>query len=59
VNINTWLFVTTALMGKYVGLEELGNGIYRMYFREFLLGYVDMKELNVHDIMTYKDELDV
>jgi hypothetical protein len=23
------------------------------------LGYVDMKELNVHDIMTYKDELDV
>ena len=46
-------------MGKHVGLEELGNGIYRMYFRQFLLGYIDMKDLRVHDIMTYTDELDV
>lgn len=59
VNKKTWLFITTALMGKYVGLEELGNGIYRMYFRQFLLGYIDMKDLRVHDIMTYTDELDV
>jgi Mg2+/Co2+ transporter CorB len=36
--------------------SRLFDGI---HFREFLLGYVDMKELNVHDIMTYKDELDV
>ncbi len=59
VDINTWLFVSTALAGKHVGLEELGNGIYRMYYHEFLLGYVDMKEMKIHDSMVYTHEVDV
>ena len=59
VNKKTSLFITTALMGKHVGLEELGSGIYRMYFREFLLGYIDMKTLHIYDIVTYTDPLDV
>ncbi len=54
-----WLFVTTALAGKKVGLEVIGNKIYRLYFRDFFLGYADMNELKVHDIMTYKNELKV
>ena len=54
---SNWLFITTALAGKKVGLELLGNNIYRLYFRQFFLGYVDMKELRVYDIMTYKNEL--
>jgi hypothetical protein len=54
-----WLFVTTALAGKEIGLEEIGNRIYRIYFREFFLGYADMKVLKVHDIMNYHYELHV
>ena len=56
---SSWLFITTALMGKEIGLEELGNRIYGIYFREFFLGYADMKELKVYDIMTYHGELHV
>jgi transposase InsO family protein len=54
---NDWLFLTTALSGKNVGFEEIGNRIYRIYFREFFLGYADMKDRKVYDIMTYKNEL--
>ncbi len=54
---NAWLFLTTALAGKNVGFEEIGNRIYRIFFREFFLGYADMKGRQVYDIMTYKDEL--
>jgi hypothetical protein len=42
---------------KEIGLEELGNRIYRIYFREFFLGYTEMKELKVYGIMNYKNEL--
>lgn len=52
-----WLFLTSTLCEKKVGLEEIGNKIYRLYFREFFLAYVDMKDLKVYDIMTYKNEL--
>ena len=53
----SWLFIKTALAGKEIGFEELGNRIYRIYFRQFFLGYADMKELKVYDIMNYKNEL--
>jgi len=45
------------LAGKEIGFEELGNRIYRIYFRQFFLGYADMKELKIYDIMNYKNEL--
>lgn len=54
---SSWLFLTTALAGKEVGFEEIGNKIHKVYFRQFFLGYADMKNLKVYDIMTYKDEL--
>lgn len=53
---NNWLFITTALAGKNIGFEEMGNGLYRVFFREFLLGYADMRNRKMHDIMTYEDE---
>jgi len=49
-----WIFVSTALMGKTIGLEELGNHIYRLYFREFFLGYLDARKMKVYDIMEYE-----
>ena len=43
----------TALKEKEVGLEELSGGIYRIYFREYLLGYLDENDLRVYDIQEY------
>ncbi len=54
-----WLFITSALAGKELGFKELGNRIFEIYFRHFFLGYADMKDLKVYDIMTYKDELEL
>ena len=54
---SNWLFMTSALAGKNIGFKEIGNRIYEVYFREFFLGYADMKELRIYDIMNYKDEL--
>ena len=54
-----WIFVTTALKGKNVGLEELGEGIYRIYYREFFLGYLNEKERHVYDILDYNYEMKV
>lgn len=59
IGTNNCLFITTALAGKEIAFEEIGNRIYRIYFREFFLGYSDMKDLKVYDIMTYRNELKV
>ena len=40
-----WVYITAALKGKYVGMEELGNGIWRVYYRNVFLGYFDEKHL--------------
>jgi len=47
------VFVTSSLQGKKIGLEPLGNEIYRLYFREFLLGFLDFNERKVYDILEY------
>lgn len=53
---SNWLFITTALAGKEIGFEEIGNRIHKIFFRNFFLGYADLGSLKVYDIMTYKDE---
>lgn len=52
-----WMFITSALAGKELGFKELGNKIYEIYFRGFFLGYADMKDLKVYNIMKYNNEL--
>ena len=44
-----WVMVATSLMNKHVGLEELGDGIWRIYFRQKLLGYFDENKLRIMD----------
>jgi hypothetical protein len=44
-----WVMVATPLSGHYVGLEELGNGIWRVFYRHKLLGYLDEKTLRIED----------
>ncbi|MFT5602518.1 MAG: hypothetical protein ACI9N1_002776 [Flavobacteriales bacterium] len=35
------------MKGKYAGIEELGNGIWRVYYYDVFLGYV--VDLNIRD----------
>lgn len=44
-----WVMVSTSLIDKHVGLEELGEGIWRIYFRQKMLGYFDEKKLRIMD----------
>ena len=41
--------VSTNLINKHVGLEDLGDGIWRIYFRQKILGYFDEKTLKIQD----------
>lgn len=36
-----WIFISNAAIDRYVGLEELGNGIWRVFYRNVILGYFD------------------
>jgi len=44
-----WVGVSTSLAEKWVGLEEVGQWIWRVYFRQKLLGYFDEKVLRIQD----------
>jgi len=44
-----WVMVSTTLIDKHVGLEELGDGIWRIYFRQKLLGYFDESNRRIMD----------
>ncbi len=46
---HNWIMVSTTLIGKLIGLEELGNNIYRVFFRQKLLGYLDASTLRIQD----------
>lgn len=44
-----WVMVSTSLIDKHVGLEELGDGIWRVYFRQKMLGYFNEETLRIQD----------
>jgi transposase InsO family protein len=44
-----WVMVSTTLIEKYIGLEEIVKGKWRVYYRDTLLGYLDERELRIQD----------
>jgi transposase InsO family protein/transposase-like protein len=40
-----WVYVSAALKGKYVGIEELGNGIWKVFYRNVFLGFFNQNDL--------------
>ena len=42
-----WVYMSRALAGKHVGMEELGNGIWKVYYRDVFLGYFNEKKIKV------------
>jgi len=47
---HNWVMVATPLIGKDIGLEEISDGLFRVYFRFKLLGYLDARRLRIQDI---------
>ena len=48
-----WIFVSRAARGRYIGMDEVGNGIWNVYYRDVLLGsfdekLIDSKETYLH-----------
>jgi len=44
------VYLTIALKGKYVGVQEFGNGIWKIYYYGVFLGYFD--DLNIRKKQT-------
>jgi len=38
-----------AFAGKYVGIEELGNGVWKVFYRNVFLGYINDKLLKYRE----------
>ena len=45
---NRWVNVSHVLAEEYVGLEEVADGIWSVYFGPVLLGRFDERELRIH-----------
>jgi len=44
-----WVNVTTTLIGDYVGLEEVGDGLWDVYFSHLRLGRLDERRMRIED----------
>ena len=42
--------VSSALSGKYIGLEEIDTGIFRVYYRQVALGIFNEKTKRIYEI---------
>jgi transposase InsO family protein len=40
-----WVFLSNALIGKQVGAEEIGNGVWKVFYRDVFLGYFNEKDI--------------
>src|SRR6185436_3362377 len=45
-----WVCVTHTLAGEYVGLEEVGDGLWDVYFGPLLLGRLDERDYRIEDL---------
>jgi len=46
---HNWVTLSNCLIDKYIGLEELDNDIWRVYFRQKFLGYLDGRTRQIND----------
>ena len=44
-----WVCISSALIEREIGLEEIAEGLHCIYFRNFLLGYLNEKTLLIKD----------
>jgi len=46
---HAWVTLSNCLIDRYIGLEELDNDIWRVYFRQKFLGYLDGRTRQIDD----------
>jgi len=44
---NDWIFTSKTLAGQWVGLEEIDDGIWSLYYSSALLARFDEREMKV------------
>ena len=47
-----WVYLTKALIGKRVGAEEIGNGIWKVFYRNVFLGYFNENDIREKETTT-------
>ena len=47
-----WVYLIAALKGKCVGFEDVGNGIWKVYYRNVFLGYFNEYKLRSKESST-------
>ncbi len=50
--LHNQIFVSNTLHEDYVGLEEVDDGIYDLYFCFYQIGRYDLRENKIHDIVS-------
>ncbi len=40
-----WVYLTAALKGKYAGIEDIDNGIWKVFYRNVFLGIFNEKNI--------------
>ena len=53
---HAWVTLTNSLIDRYIGLGELDNDIWRVYFRQHFLGYLDGRTRQIDDGIPWKSD---
>jgi len=53
---HSWVTLTNSLIDRYIGLEELDNAIWCVYFRHPFLGYLDGRTRQIDDGIPWKSD---
>ena len=54
-----WVWISRAARGRKVGAEEKGNGIWNVYYRDVLLGYIDEKLISAKETYLHINKIKV
>jgi hypothetical protein len=44
-----WVYLSASLQGKYIGALNMGNGIWRVFYRNVFLGFFNEIELRTKE----------
>lgn len=50
---NDLIMVSSALSGKYIGLEEIDTGVFRVYYRQVELGIFNENTKRIYEIENF------
>jgi len=48
-----WISISNALCGKIIGMKEVGDGVWELYYRHVLLGYFSEKTMRTYEIENF------